>query len=593
MIENKIQSAIKPIISTYSKIELELIEMIAEHFNLNEEFINSDYWYFEKLKEIGGLNSETIKLLEKYTGKTKQELLKAMQDIGVSSVPIDQLNIAKEKGVLLNPDAIINSANIQNIIKYSYNEIEKTFLQLNKTIQEQVRKTYTDILTETYIKTNAGVCSYQQAILESLDQLGSKGISILTYQDKNGLKKNYDVVGTVRRDLLIATRGLAGKINEEVIKESGNHIVRVTNHFGARTGDGEQDYTNHAWWQEKQFFCWNYDGKATEDEKKLPDFMEHCNYGHVQGIVGINCKHLFTVWYGPLTKDKFDFTYEENEEQYKKTQQQRYLENGVRKWKRKQVIANKIQDKEGYEKASKKAREWQDRLNTFTDENVLKRDYSREHIKDYKNKKIENSNNLTFSQGNTDEQKEIMNWQEQNEKLESKIIKPTLHSNKSTSYRINKYQDKIMDLYHKNGNENMAILDVNTGNLIGNITQGQKRTTVGLDTKTISRLLIRRKNSVIAIHNHPENYSFSLVDIVSFNKIKQIDTMILLTDNYKYYLKSNNIDKYTTEYITKTYKNIEKDIKSKYNNFNNIEKRDLTNQNFFKKVGWIYEKEKN
>ncbi len=200
---------------------------------------------------------------------------------------------------------------------------------------------------------------------------------------------------------------------------------------------------------------------------------------------------------------------------------------------------------------------------------------------------------LILDQGIISNRKEKMNWQEQNEKLESKIIKPILHSNKSTSYRINKYQDKIMDLYHKNGNENMAILDVNTGDLIGNITQGQKRTTVGLDTKTMSRLLIRRKNSVIAIHNHPENYSFSLTDIVSFNKIKQIDTMILLTDNYKYYLKSNNTSKYTTEYITKAYKNIEKDIKSKYNNLNNIEKRDLINQKFFKKVGWTYEKEKN
>ena len=89
MIENKIQSAIKPIISIYSKIELELIEKIAEHFNINEEFINSDYWYFEKLKELGGLNSETLKLLEEYTGKTKKELAKAMKDIGISSIPVD------------------------------------------------------------------------------------------------------------------------------------------------------------------------------------------------------------------------------------------------------------------------------------------------------------------------------------------------------------------------------------------------------------------------------------------------------------------------------------------------------------------------
>lgn len=388
MLEDKIQSAIKPILTIYSKMELELIEKIAKHFNLNEEFINSDYWYFGKLKELGGLNNETLKLLEAYIGKTKKELLKAMQDIGVNSIPVDQINIATQKNALLNPEKIMNSVNIQNLIKYSYNEVEKTFLSLNKTIQEQVRQTYTDIVTETYIKINAGVCSYQEAILESLDKLGDKGISILTYQDKNGSIKNYDVVGTVRRDLLVATRGLAGKVNEEVIKESGNHIVRVTNHFGARTGDGGKDYTNHAWWQELQFFCWDYDGKATEEEKKLPDFMEHCNYGDVQGIVGINCKHLFMVWYGSTKKEDLGFTYDENKEQYEKTQQQRYLESGVRKWKRKQVIANKMQDKEGYKKSSLKVKEWQERLSKFTEENELRRDYTREHIKGYKTSKI-------------------------------------------------------------------------------------------------------------------------------------------------------------------------------------------------------------
>lgn len=398
MIENKIQSAIKSIISIYSKMEVELIEKIAEHFKINEEFINSDYWYFEKLKELGGLNNETLKLLEEYTGKTKKELAKAMKDIGISSIPVDQLNIATQKNALLNPETIINSANIQNIIQYSYDEIEKSFLNLNKTIQEQVRKTYTDIITETYIKTNAGVCSYQEAILDSLDKLGDKGISILTYQDKNGNIKNYDVVGTVRRDLLVATRGLAGKVNEEVIKESGNHIVRVTNHFGARTGDGGEDYTNHAWWQEKQFFCWNYDGNATEEEKKLPDFMEHCNYGDVQGIVGINCKHLFTVWYGSTKKEDLGFTYDENKEEYEKTQKQRYLENGTRKWKRKQVIAKKSLDEEQYKKASLKAREWQDRLSEFTEENNLKRDYSREHIKGYKAFNTEKSKYLDITE---------------------------------------------------------------------------------------------------------------------------------------------------------------------------------------------------
>lgn len=393
MIEDKIQEAIKPIISIYSQIELNIIEKIAEHFNLNEEFINSDYWYFEKLKEMGELNNETIKLLEKYTGKTKQELLKAMKDIGINAIPVEQLNIATQKGALLNPEKIISSANIQNIIKYSYDEIEKTFLQLNKTIEYKTKEIYKDIVTQTYIKASSGIYSYQEAILDSLDDLGNKGISVLEYQTDKGIRR-YDVVGTVRRDVLCATRGLAAKVNEEVIKESGNHIVRVSHHFGARTGDGGENYTNHAWWQEMQFFCWDYDGKATEEEKKLPDFTEHCNYGDVQGIAGINCKHFFTVWYGSLKKDGMDYTYQESEEQYKKSQQQRYLENGIRKWKRKQVAANKVEDKEGFEQASRKTREWQNRLIEFASKNKLKRDYTREHIKDYKAVTIKENNDI-------------------------------------------------------------------------------------------------------------------------------------------------------------------------------------------------------
>lgn len=393
MIEDIIQEAIKPIITLYQQIEIDLVLKLANHFNINQEFSNASYWYLKKLEDMGGFNNEVIKLLETYTGKTKEELLKAMKEISINSIPIDQLNIAKEKNELLNPQLIKESTVIQNIIKHSYNEVEKSFIQLNKTIAESVRNQYKDIITKAYIETSGGFKSLNETLLESMDSLGDKGITLISYETKAGIR-NYNIEGLVRRDLLMATRGLASKVNEEVIKESGNHIVRVSHHFGARTGDGGENYTNHAWWQEKQFFCWNYDGKATEEEKKLPDFKEHCNYGDVQGIVGINCKHFFTVWYGSLEKDKLDFTYEENEEQYKKTQQQRYLENGVRKWKRKQVIAKKVQDEEGYKKASIKAKEWQDKLKTFSDENELKRDYTREHIKGYKNVTIKDKDDI-------------------------------------------------------------------------------------------------------------------------------------------------------------------------------------------------------
>lgn len=199
---------------------------------------------------------------------------------------------------------------------------------------------------------------------------------------------------------------------------------------------------------------------------------------------------------------------------------------------------------------------------------------------------------LILEQGKSSKLKEKMNYQERHETLESTIIKPSVYANKSTSYRIQKYQNKIMDLYYKNGNENMCILDIETGKLIGDITEGQEKTTVGLNISTAAKLLTKKKNTVIAIHNHPENYTFSLTDIKTYNKLKQIDTMILLTDDYTYYLNGKT-NKYTSEYLEKLYKTIEKETKKTYNQLNGVERSDLTNQKFFKKVGWVYEKEKN
>jgi len=211
---------------------------------------------------------------------------------------------------------------------------------------------------------------------------------------------------------------------------------------------------------------------------------------------------------------------------------------------------------------------------------------------DYEQWNKEYKPKLILNQGNSKSRKEKMNWQEHYEKLQSTVIKPLLHNTKLKSYRINKYQNKIMELYKNNGNENMCILNSKTGELIGNITNGRNKTTVGLDAKTMIKMLTKRSKSIIMIHNHPINYSFSLTDIKAFNRFKQVDTMILLTDDYKYYLRNNNI-KLKEKFIEDTYRRIEKEIKKKYNNLNGTERRDLVNQKFFKKVRWIYEKEKN
>ena len=68
---------------------------------------------------------------------------------------------------------------------------------------------------------------------------------------------------------------------------------------------------------------------------------------------------------------------EEGGDDYEDRQEQRRLERGTRKWKRRQQAA--MTDKE-QSKADAKVREWQSRLKGFTEEKGRRRKYEREQI---------------------------------------------------------------------------------------------------------------------------------------------------------------------------------------------------------------------
>ncbi len=198
---------------------------------------------------------------------------------------------------------------------------------------------------------------------------------------------------------------------------------------------------------------------------------------------------------------------------------------------------------------------------------------------------------LTFEQDTTKKQKEMLSFQENISDFGKIKIKNNLYSNNIRKNNIIKYENAIMKKYKINKKENLAILDIKTGNLIGKITTGSK-TTVNPSLSNIVRLSSSKDNSFILIHNHPENYTFSLTDIKSYVKFKSIDTMIVKSPDYTFYLRAPkrdiNLDK-----LKDRYNKIEKQINKQYGSFNSVEKRDLVISKLSKELGWIYEKEKN
>lgn len=198
---------------------------------------------------------------------------------------------------------------------------------------------------------------------------------------------------------------------------------------------------------------------------------------------------------------------------------------------------------------------------------------------------------LVLEQGTSNGSKEMLNFQENISDFEKNKIKEYLYSNITRKDNIIKYENAIIKKYKTNKKENLAMLDAKTGNLIGKIATGTK-TTVNPSLNNIAKLFNSKDNSFILIHNHPKNYSFSLTDIKSYVKFKSIDTMIVKSPEYTFYLKASN-RQIKAKQLTSLYNKIEKQINKKYKMFNGAEKRDLTISKLSKQMGWIYEKEKN
>lgn len=358
------EEALSKIINTYSELETKLLEEIVSHFNINEEFINSDYWRIEKLKELGLLNENIVKYIAKATNKNPLEIQSALEKIGFNTLNINNLNQAYKGGYLqINPHILMENNVVNNLIKYSYNELTNRFLEISKKIEEGTRTAYLNVVENAYIQTSNGI-TYQEAIRNSLIKLGNEGIKTLTYKtiDEEGNVtgiRNYDIEGAVRRELVTATQQLTNKINESIIRELDVQYIYLSEHIKCRP----------------QHFDWQ--GTII----KQVDLVKVTKYGEVDGLAGPNCKHHMTPYFGTARGTELKkISREDALEQYELSQKQRYLERGIRKWKRKAEIFKKAEDKEYYNKCKEKVNEWQLRNKEFTEKNNLRRDFPRENV---------------------------------------------------------------------------------------------------------------------------------------------------------------------------------------------------------------------
>lgn len=537
-IDKKIEKAIEPIVKMYSELETELMVLLAKHFKLNDEFINSDFWRIQKLDEMGAFNSQVIDYISRYTKRSPSKIKKALQEVYNANIDFDTLRSAYDNGkILINPTEILNDTTLVGIMRYAYNVETKRFIEISKLIESSVRKTYLDIVEKSYLATSTGVKSYGETIRESLNELANKGIKTLNYiskgEDGTASIRSYDIEGTVRREILTATRQLSGNLNHELIELTESEYVKFSEHLDCRPT--------------------HYDWQGTIARKE--DWKDIADYGDVAGIYGINCRHYVEPYFQDVDlddtitiKDKDgnkkeykvsnklkEYSKDDTNDSYSISQKQRYLERGIRSWKRRREMSKASGDTDMLKKSKSKIKEWSDRLDRFTDEHDRRRDFTREYVSNKKPLFNENFIDKDFKRVDNN--------------VEHLFI-----------YNVNGL-DKI---YHTSNDSTNSVGDIKAFELFEN----------------------SKPNSLIAVHNHPRNSSFSLNDIKTFNEYQSINSIVVKTDKYFYFLEKNGINKVNENELVNTYSKIRTDYKLKYGY--NTEMQHKINKLFSKMEGWNY-----
>ena len=174
------------------------------------------------------------------------------------------------------------------------------------------------------LKTATGTFSYQKAVNDCIHGLARSGLRTIDY----ATGRSYNLDTGARMIVRTSVSQLSGKITEANMEATGQELVYVSAHDGARP--------EHAEWQGKVY---TYNGEPT---REYPDFVESTGYGDVDGLKGVNCTHNFyPYWEGSSVIPEFHES--ESKEidgkeytMYEATQKQREMERDIRAIKREQ-----------------------------------------------------------------------------------------------------------------------------------------------------------------------------------------------------------------------------------------------------------------
>ena len=194
-----------------------------------------------------------------------------------------------------------------------------------------IMQSYQRTMDSAVLEIASGAVDYNTAIKKAVKSLADSGIRHIDYA--NNYTNHADVAA--RRAIMTGVTQLSHNISEMNAFTLGTDYFEVSAHAGARP--------SHAEWQGKQY-------KKNGSAPGYPNLVEATGYGTGEGLGGWNCRHdMFPIIPGLSTPMYSKKQLKELEGKpfkfegvvytlYQATQQQRKLEDAIRKAKRQIVV---------------------------------------------------------------------------------------------------------------------------------------------------------------------------------------------------------------------------------------------------------------
>ena len=324
-------------------------------------------WEKDRLEAVGVVRSDIVRILSQYTGQTEQAIQDAMADAGRTTVAQDRRYY--EAAGMWREEAINREA-MNKVINAGLRRTQGTFLNLTGTLAKETAKEFTKAMDRAWLEVSTGTIDAPTAGRRAIKELCAKGIQVVSYP--SGHTDHVEVA--VRRALVTGVNQGAMAVQDELMGELDCDLVETTAHAGARP--------EHALWQGKVFSRFGRTpGYAT--------LAAGTGFGTGAGLGGWNCRHSYHPFFPGYESAYSDDILKEYQRKtctyngkaltdYEASQQQRYFERGIRRWKREYTAM----DAAGLDttQASVKLKQWREREADFLKQTGRRQDSSRSQI---------------------------------------------------------------------------------------------------------------------------------------------------------------------------------------------------------------------